>query len=154
MLSERFYLAGQGVSADDYRAAAAKDRTLPKYRGKPAKLPPKNRVKQKHVHRVFVASLLEKPHGIEAAAWLQKEPGNKTARSLGRFKCERDALKFVQELYRVGAVEVIVPDIYSNKAADQFADCLLVSLPKLKTKRKAIRKSCARLQRSKLGAFE
>lgn len=154
LISERFYLHGQVVSTDDYRAAAAKDWTLPKYRGKPAKLPPKNRAMQKHVHRVFVSSLLEKPHRIEAAAWLQKETGDKTARSLGRFKRERDALKFVQELYRAGAVEVIVPDIYDNKTSDQFADCLLVRLPKLATKRKAIRKACAQLRKSRLGAFE
>ncbi len=154
LISERFYLHGRVVSADDYRAAAAKNRTLPKYRGKPAKLPPKNRAMQKHVHRVFVSSLLEKPHSIEAAAWLQKETGEKTAHSLGRFKRERDALKFVQELYRAGAVEVIVPDNYHNKAGDRFADCLLVRLPKPAARRKAIRKACARLRRSRLGAFE
>jgi len=154
LFSERFYLHGQVVSTDDYRAAAAKDWTLPKYRGKPAKLPPKNRAMQKHVHRVFVSSLLEKPYRIEAAAWLQKETGDRTARSLGRFKRERDALKFVQELYRAGAVEVIVPDSYHNKAGDQFADCLLARLPKNEAKQKAVRRVCAQLRRRDVGAMQ
>ena len=45
LLTERFYLHGLAVSAKTYRAAAAKDKTLPRFRGKPAKLTGKNRVK-------------------------------------------------------------------------------------------------------------
>src|SRR5207247_1169304 len=104
--------------------------------------------------RVFVASLLEKRLRREARKWLREQAGVKTARSLGRFKREVDAMAFVEKLYEAGATEVIVPDIYSAKSGDRFADCLLVRLPKAATKRKAIRKVCGLLQKRKLGAVQ
>ena len=57
-------------------------------------------------------------------------------------------------LYCNVKLKVIVPDTYRNKAGDQFADCLLVRLPKPTARRKAIRKTCARLRKNRLGAFE
>jgi hypothetical protein len=155
LLSERFYLVGHVVSAEKYREVAAKFKALPKFRGKPAK----PLVKPLHIHRVFVDSLLEKRNQREARKWLTKKTGDKTARSLGRFKPARDATKcetgkFVEGLYQAGAVEVIVPDIYRNKARDQFSDCLLVQLPKSAAKRQAIRKVCAQLRTRKLGAVQ
>lgn len=154
LLSERFYLRGQVVSADAYREATAKDKSLPTFRGKPAKLPPKNRITEKNILKVFVRSLLEKPNCSEARKWLTKKTGDKTACLLGRFKRENDAAKFIEELYQAGAVEVIVSDIYCNKARDQFSDCLLVQLPKSAAKRKAIRKICVQLRTRKLGAVQ
>jgi len=85
---------------------------------------------------------------------LRKKTGDQTARSLGRFKRERDAEKFVQSLYDAGALTVILPDIYQNKAGDQFADCLIVRLPKNIALRKSIRQVCARLRRRNLGAMQ
>jgi hypothetical protein len=159
LLSERFYLVGHVVSAEKYREVAAKFKALPKFRGKPANLTGKHRVKPLHIHRVFVDSLLEKRNQREARKWLAKKSGDKTARSLGRFKPARDATKcetgkFVEGLYQAGAVEVIVPDIYRNKARDQFSDCLLVQLPRSAAKRKAVRKVCAQLRTRKLGAVQ
>ncbi len=150
LLSERFYLVGHVVSAEKYREVAAKFKALPKFRGKPAK----PLVKPLHIHRVFVDSLLEKRNQREARKWLAKNTGDQTTRSLGRFKRENHAAKFVEELYQAGAVEVIVPDIYRNKARDQFADCLLVQLPKNAAKRKAIRQVCTQLRTRKLGAVQ
>ncbi len=92
-----------------------------------------------------MSSLLDKPNRSEARTWLAPKADDRTARSLGRFKREGDALKFVAALYRSGATEVIVPDIYAGKTGDQFADCLLVRLPKVAARRKAIRKVCAQL---------
>jgi hypothetical protein len=154
LLSERFYVRGHAVSADKYRETAAKDKSLPMFRGKPAKLPPKNRTMEKHILEVFVRSLLEKPKGREARKWLANKTGDQTERSLGRFERENDAANFVQTLYQAGAVEVIVPDVYRNKARDQFADCLLVRLPKNVAKRKAIRKVCGQLRKRRLGAVQ
>jgi hypothetical protein len=154
LLAERFYLHGLAVSAEAYRAAAAKDKSLPKFPGKPANLTGRNRVKPLHIHRVFVDSLLEKRNQREARKWLAKKSGDKTARSLGRFKRETHAAKFVEAIYDAGAVEVIVPDIYRNKARDQFSDCLLVQLPRSAAKRKAIRRVCAQLRTRKLGAVQ
>jgi hypothetical protein len=150
LLSERFYLVGRVVSAEKYREVAAKFKALPKFRGKPAK----PLVKPLHIHRVFVDSLLEKRNQREARKWLTKKAGDKTLRSLGRFKREIDAAKFVEALYQAGAVEVIVPDIYRNKARDRFSDCLLVQLPRSAAKRKAIRKVCVQLRKRKLGAVQ
>lgn len=150
LLSERYYLVGHVVSAEKYRAVAAQIKALPKFRGKPAK----PLVKPLHIHRVFVDSLLEKRNQREAQKWLAKKPGDKTARSLGRFKRETDAAKFVEALYQAGAVEVIVPDIYRNKARDQFADCLLVQLSRSAAKRKTIRNICAQLRTRKLGTVQ
>lgn len=154
LLSERFCLRGETVSANAYREATAKDKSLPKFRGKPAKLPPKSRTTEKHILKVFVRSLLQKPNRSEARKWLAKKTGDQTARSLGRFKRENDAAKFVAALYQAGAVEVVVPDIYRNQARDQFADCLLVQLPKSAAKRKAIRKVCGQLRARDLGAVQ
>ena len=53
-----------------------------------------------------------------------------------------------------GAITVILPDIYRNQTGDQFADCLLVRLPKNLAQRKSIRQVCARLQRRELGAMQ
>lgn len=154
LLSERFYVHGRIVSLDEYREAGARDKTLPKFRGNPANLPPKNGATQKHIYRVFVASLLEKQNHSEARVWFNKNGGDKTAHWLGRFKRERDAARFVQQLYHAGAAKVIAPDIYGNKAGDQFADCLLVRLPKNPAKRKAVRRLCAQLRGRDLGAMQ
>lgn len=153
LLSERICLHGRAVSADKYRAAAASDKTLPKLRGSPAKIPPKNGAMEKHIYRVFVDSLLEKPRHRDAKVWLHQNGGPKIGHSLGRFKRERDAENFVEQLYRAGAAKVIAPDIYEGKAGDQFADCLLVRLPKSPAKRKAVRRVCAQLRRRDLGAM-
>lgn len=150
LLSERFYVRGRVVTAATYHAAAAKDKTLPTFRGKPAKL----RVPLIRVHSVFADSLLKKRNNREARKWLTKKANQKTARALGRFKHEKDAAQFVEELYRAGAVEVIAPAIYRSKKRDQFADCLLVQLPKGAARRKTIRKVCAQLRTRRLGAVQ
>jgi len=154
LLSERFYVHGRIVSPDTYREAAAQDKTLPRFSGRPAKLPPKSPATRKRIYRVFLSSLLEKPNRCEARKWLQKEASDKTGRSLGRFKRERDAIKLVEALYTAGTTNVIAPEIYRNKAGDQFADCLLVRLPKNVAKRKAIRRVCLQLRKRNLGAVQ
>lgn len=154
LLSERFYLHGRVVSANEYREAAAEDKTLPRFRGAPAKVPPKNGVMEQHIFRVFIESLLEKPKHSEARSWLHRNGGPKVGHSLGRFKRERDAENFIEALYHAGAAKVIAPDIYEGKRGDQFADCLLVRLPKSPAKRKAVRQVCAQLRRRDLGAMK
>jgi hypothetical protein len=154
LLSERFYLHGKTVSAEEYRKAAVTDISLREFTGKPGKSLPHTRATQKRIHKLFVQSLLDKPHGADAREWLAKPAGDKTKRLLGRFKRESDAVKFIEALYRDGAVGVITPDIYRNKAGDQFADGLLVKLSKSTPRRKAVRKVCAQLRTRRLGAME
>jgi hypothetical protein len=152
LMSEEIYLNGRPVTAEEYRAACAKDKSLPKLTGKAGKPLPNTVATEKHIHEVFVRSLLAQKNRAEVRKWLAS--GGKAVRSLGRFKRESDALKFVEALYKAGASKVIAPDIYAGKAGDQFADCLLVKLPKIAPKRKAIRKVCAQLSKRKLGAFQ
>jgi MORN repeat protein len=152
LLSEEIYLHGRIVSAEKYRAARAKDKSLPKLIGKAGNPLPKTRVAEKHIHEVFVRYLLAQRKRSEARTWL--EMGGKKKRSLGRFKREVDALKFVEAFYKAGATKVIAPDIYAGKTGDQFADCLLLRLPKVAARRKAIRKVLAQLSKRKLGAFQ
>lgn len=154
LLSEHLYLRGQEVSIDVYRAAAAKDKSLPKLRGQSSKPLPDSPAREKHIFRVFVSSMLKKTNRSEARKWLRKKIGDKTARSLGRFKRERDAERFVQSLYDAGAITVIVPEIYQNKTGDQFGDCLLVRLPKNIALRKSIRQVCSRSRRRNGSAMQ
>jgi hypothetical protein len=154
LLSEDLNLRGRPVSAAEYRAAAAKDKSLPRLRGKPLKQPPIPAIPIKRIFRVFVSSLLANPGCTEARKWLHKKTSDLTARSLGGFKRERDVEKFVLSLYAAGASKVILPDVYRNQTGDQFADCMLVRLPKNVAMRKSIRKLCARLQQRDLGAMQ
>ena len=82
--------------------------------------------------------------GIVIEAEPQRSPGlaasgRETRRLPGHFKRGSDALKFVEQLYQAGAVKVIVPDIYQSRKGDQFADNLLVQLPKAVAPRKSVR---------------
>jgi hypothetical protein len=152
LISDRVVLSGHPVTRDEYHRATLKESRLPKLRGWPAKLPPKNRAMDKHIQYVFVQGLLSKRNRSEARAWLKA--GGKTLRLPGRFKSNGDALKFVEKLYQAGAIKVIVPDIYQNKNGDQFADNLLVELPKAIKARMAVRKVCEILRSRRLGAVE
>ena len=152
LMSEEINLHGRPVTAEEYRAARAKDKSLPMLNGETVMPLPKTVATEKHIHEVFVRSLLAQKNRAEVRKWL--ESGGKAVRSLGRFKRESDALKFVEALYKAGATEVIAPDIYASKTGDQFADCLLVKLPNIAAKRKAIRKVCSQLSKRKLGAFQ
>jgi hypothetical protein len=151
LMSEEINLHGKLVTPQEYRTACAKDKSLPKLTGKSGKTLPNTVATKKHVHEVFVRSLLAQKNRAEARKWL--ESGGKDVSSLGRFKRVSDALKFVEALYKAGATEVIAPDVYAGKAGDQFADCLLVKLPRIPARRKAIRKVCGQLSKRKLGAF-
>jgi hypothetical protein len=123
-----------------------------KLTGKAGKPLAKTVATEKRIHQVFVRSLLTQENLAETRDWLQGS-GN-AARSLGRFKRESDALKFIEVLYKAGATKVIAPDIHSGKSGGQFADCLLVKLPKIAPKRKAVRKVCSQLSKRKLGVFQ
>ena len=152
LMSEEIYLNGRPVTAEEYRAACAKDKSLPKLTGKTGNPLPNTIATEKHIHEIFVRSLLAQKNRAEVRKWL--ESGGKAVRSLGRFKRESDALKFVEALYKAGATMVIAPDIYDGKSGDQFADCLLVKLPGISAKRKTIRQVCAQLSKRKIGAFQ
>lgn len=153
LISDEILLDGRPVSVAEYLKAAAKDSRLPKLRGgNLAKIPRENRALKQHMQHIFVLGLLAKRKQIEACEWLKGD--GKKVRSLGRFKSPRLALKFVEELYQAGAVKVIAPDIYEGKRGDQFSDNLLVKMPKVVSKRKAIRTVCLQLRKNDQGAIQ
>jgi hypothetical protein len=73
---------------------------------------------------------------------------------LGHFRSDRSALAFIESLYAAGTPEVIVPGIYQDKWGNEFADGLLVRLPRSKAVRDRIRKVCATLRRRSLGVVQ
>jgi hypothetical protein len=154
LISERFYVNGSQVTPTRYAKAAARDESLPRYAEKPARLPKKSRATQRHIHQNFVDGVLEKPGGKEARLWFSSGAEAKRARSLGRFRSERSAVTFIESLCAAGAPEVIVPGIYPDKRGNEFADWLLVRLPKSKIARRRIRKVCSVLRRRSLGVVQ
>jgi hypothetical protein len=148
--SDTVLLFDREVTPHQYRQAAAKDARLPKLLGQTGKPALKGRALKQHSYRLFVAWLLAKRNRSEVREWLTAE--TKTKRTLGRFKRASAAVQFVEELYQAGAVKVIAPEIYQNKRGDQFADCLLVQLPKTAAQRKAIYQVCEQLEKDDLGA--
>ena len=153
LISERFYLNGSQVSPDRYAKAAAEDESLPRYAEKPARLPKKSQKTRRHIHQTFVDGVLEKPVQKEARSWFSSG-ANAKRYSLGRFRSERTAVAFIESLYTAGALDVIVPGIYRDKRGIEFADGLLVRLPRSKAVRARIRKLCATLRRRSLGVVQ
>ncbi len=151
LISEQFHLDGTTISAARYAAARKVNPKLPKFRGSGILMRADSLALRRRIHRLFVGWLLHRPNQREAAEWLAPKEWKS---SLGRFKREVGARKLVAELYEAGARKVIVPDIYRNPARDEFADGLLVQLPKDAKKREAVRVVCARLQSKGLGALE
>ena len=151
LISDKVLLFDRDVTPSQYHQAASKDPRLPRLLGRVGKTPPNSRAMEKHMQHVFVQSLLARRNRSETRTWLNAD--DKTTRTLGRFKRASAAVKFLDALYQAGAVKVIAPDIYHNKRGGQFADCLLVQLPKEAGRRKAIRAVCAQLQKDDLGAF-
>jgi hypothetical protein len=154
LLSERYYLLGKAVSVEEYRLAAKADPTLPRLRGRAGKPLAPGPQREKHIHHAFVRELLRKPSQAEALAWLRHHGSDRGGRSLGRFRREADAARFIEALYQAGAVEVIVADIYPDKRGNQFSEGLLVKLPKSPACRQAVRRACARLRAQKLASVQ
>jgi len=154
LIAERFYLYGKEVRPADYGKAAAHDASLPRCTESPETLPKKTAATQRHIHEVFVAGLLEKPNRREGRAWLSNTSRRKESRSMGRFRSQGAALEFVEKFYKAGAAEVIVPGIYCDKKGNEFADALLILLPKAKAPRAKIREICALLRARSLGSFQ
>jgi len=152
LVAEEVTLFNREVTPAQYRRAAATDARLPKLRGRIGKTPVDSPALEQHSYRLFVAWRLKNHTRAEARDWLQAV--DKKKRTLGRFKHASVAVKFIEELYQAGAVKVIAPEVYSNRRGDQFADCLLVQLPKKNVQRQAIRAVCARFLKGGLGAIQ
>lgn len=156
LISDRVHLFDRDATVAQYRRVATKDKRLPKLGGRIARLPAENRASRRHQFQVFVSWLLEKPCA-EARTWLTASDGKR--RNFGRFRPARQPLKssagkFVDALYQAGACEVLVADIYSDRAGNQFTDSILVKLPKERKLRAAVRKVAEQLSTRRLGAMQ
>jgi hypothetical protein len=152
LVADEITLFNREVTAAQYRLAASTDVRLPKLRGRIDKPPADSPALEQRSYRLFVAWQLQKRNRVEAQSWLKAV--DKKKHTLGRFKRVSVAVKFVGELYQSGAVKVIAPEVYHNRRGDQFADCLLVRLPKKAGQRQAIRAVCARFLKGRLGAVQ
>jgi hypothetical protein len=141
LVQETFYISNVDVTRAAYLKAASKNPDWPQHKGEPAgKVAPENRSLQRRQHELFIKSLLAKSHA-EARRWLS-EVKNLELRSLARFRTATAALRFVETLYAAGAEAAIVVPVYADKGEKLFADSLLVKLPRMPSKRKAVRKLC------------
>lgn len=75
----------------------------------------------------------QKNNSLEARSWL-KNNKNKSALATNRFNDTKTAQKFVEQLYQLGALEVIIDNILDEKWRVQkeggpYADSLIIKLP-------------------------
>ena len=152
LVQETYYISNVDVTRAAYLKAARKHPDWPQHEGEPAgKVARDNRSLQRRQHELFIESLLEKSHA-EARQWLSAAK-NPDLRSLARFRTAKAALQFVETLYAAGAETVIAALIYAGRRGKQFADRLLVKLPKSPAKRKTLRRICQDLCAKRGGAF-
>lgn len=154
LIAERFYLGNRQVSGRQYLIAASKDSSLPRYREKLARLPKKNRALERRIQENLIAALGARSDCREARSWFAATGRSKHRRLLGRFPSERSAVKFIESLYAQGAARVIAPGIYRDKRGNEYADGLVIRLPRSAVLRSRIRQVCAALRRGSLGSIE
>jgi hypothetical protein len=152
LVQEIYYISNVEVTRAAYLKAARRHPDWPQHDGQPAgNVARDNRALELRQHELFIESLLEKSHA-EARQWLSADKTH-DLRSLARFRTAKAALQFVETLYDAGAEAVIAAVIYAGRRGKQFADRLLVKLPKAPAKRKVLRKICQELCAKRGGAF-
>ncbi|MGA3282908.1 MAG: hypothetical protein ABSD57_00415 [Verrucomicrobiota bacterium] len=152
LVQEIYYISNVDVTRAAYLKAARKHPDWPQHEGEPAgRVAREGPALKLREYELFMESLLAKSHA-EARQWLSAAK-NPDLRSLARFRTAKAALQFVESLYVAGAETVIAALIYSGKRGKQFADRLLVKLPKASAKRKALRKICQDLCAQRGGAM-
>ncbi len=152
LVQETYYISNVDVPRAKYLKAARMYPDWPQHKGEPARKVAHDNQDLKHKeHELVIESLLEKKHA-EARQWLS-EAKKPDLRSLARFRTAKAALQFVETLYAASAETVIAAVIYAGRRGKQFADRLLVKLPKASAKRKALRKICQDLCAKRGGAL-
>ena len=152
LVQETYYISNVDVIRAAYLKAARKHPDWPQHEGQPAgRVAREGPALKRKEYELFVESLLKKTHA-EARQWLSAAK-NPDLRSLARFRTAKAALQFVETLYAAGAETVIAAVIYAGRRGKQFADRLLVKLPKASAKRKTLRKICQDLCAKRGGAL-
>ncbi len=89
-------------------------------------------------HEQLIVRLLADPTKREAMEWLKDDEGG-VSRTIGACPTNQDSMKFVREIYDLGAHEVFAVNIHSGpKGAGERTGKLVVSLPKNPKQRSAI----------------
>ena len=152
LVQETYYISNVDVTRAAYQKAARQHPDWPQHEGQPAgRVAREGAALKRKEYEFFIESLLGKTHA-EARQWLSAAK-NPDLRSLARFRTAKAALQFVETLYAAGAETVIAAVIYAGRRGKQFADRLLVKLPKAPAKRKALRKICQNLCAKRGGAL-
>jgi hypothetical protein len=152
LVQETYYINNVDVPRARYLKAAREHPEWSQHEGEPAGIVARdNQALKRKEHELFTESLLEQPCA-EARQWLSAAK-NPVLRSLARFRTAKAALEFVETLYSAGAETVIAAVVYMGKRGKQFADRLLIKLPKASAKRKMLRKMCQDLCAKRGGAL-
>lgn len=158
LAGEDFYISGDPVSRSAYLKAAKSRPDWPQYASeRKGKLVRRNRKVELEEHEGFVQSILEGSLVVEAKEWLsESRQGTRRVKihSLGKFRSEKAASRFVAALYTAGATEVHVAGIYQGSKPGVFADWMLVGLPKSKALRAKVRAICNELSVRTGAGFE
>jgi hypothetical protein len=142
LIKENYLIENRDVTRAAYLKVARKNPDEPQYEGERAgRVFRKGDALERKIINLFAQAVLEKSGHAEARSWLKAETHPKS-RSLAKFHTAKAALKFVEELYAMGAGAVIVFAISIGKGKKLFADALLVQLPGSKSKRAALRNIC------------
>jgi hypothetical protein len=152
LVRETFLIGDKNVTRAAYLKAAQKNPNWPHYKGQRAgKVARASVALERKQHGLFIESILEKPCA-EARQWLSAGKCSDD-RSLPKFRTVKAALRFVETLYQAGADTVTVAPIYAGTRGKLFADWLLVKLPGVPSKRRAVRKLCGDFCRKRSGAL-
>jgi hypothetical protein len=152
LVQETYYINNVDVTRTKYLKAAREHPDWPQHEGQPAgKVARDNQALKLKEYELFIDSLLERPCA-EARQWLSPSK-NPDSRSLAKFRTSKAALEFVEILYAAGAEAVIAAIIYMGKYGKQFADRLLIKLPKTPSKRRKLRMICQKLCIKRGGAM-
>jgi hypothetical protein len=101
-------------------------------------------------HEQLISRLLSDRNRLEVLKWLEGSSA-KDKRTIGGFKTNHDSIRFVKEIYRAGALEVIAVHIKKILHRNSHrTGKLVVKLPQDAKSRKAIFKWC-RQQGDSLG---
>jgi hypothetical protein len=151
LIRENYCINNVNVSRAKYLNRAREHPEWPQHKGEPAgKVARANHALKRKEHELFIESLLESDFA-EARRWSSAAASD--LRSLARFRTAKTALQLVETLYDAGAESVIAALIYTGKRGKEFADRLLIKLPKASVKRRKLRIICQALCTKRGGAM-
>jgi hypothetical protein len=133
--SEEWLIENKEVPPTEYAKKVAAHPDWPKYAANGSHRRKLTPVELGHeAFRLHCEWLLGKENTRDAIEWLNQAKANACA--IGALSATR-ARKIVSEALDAGARRVLAADTYASEKGKEFADVLLVELPKLKAKRAA-----------------